>query len=54
MIKVQKFTDLNYNAYVDLENYLNVCNITREQIISISYAVDEAHERILLVYEEKE
>lgn len=54
MIKVKKFIDLDYNACAYLENYLNVCNITREQIISISYSANKIHERILLVYEEKE
>lgn len=55
MIKVRKFTHLiEYDNCAYLENYLNVCNITREQIISISYSHSDTLERILLVYEEKE
>ena len=52
MIKVKKFISLDYTAYIDLENYLSVHNITRKQIISISYSATDTHERILLVYEE--
>lgn len=52
MIKVKRIVDFNYCKSSDsLEKYLNNYHITREQIISISYGVDET---ILLVYEEKE
>ena len=51
MIKVKKFIDseLSDSGYC-LEEYLNNYNITREQIISISYGIKE---KILLVYEDK-
>ena len=51
MIKVKRFINLSFSKSSDcLEKYLNNYNITREQIISISYGVDET---ILLVYEDK-
>lgn len=51
MIKVKKIIDLKFSSSSDaLEKYLNNFHITREQIISISYGVNET---ILLVYEEK-
>lgn len=52
MIRVKRIVDFKYCKSSDfLEAYLNDHHITRQQIISISYGVDET---ILLVYEEKE
>lgn len=55
MIRVITFVGVKNDLNYSFEHYLNEHNIAREQIISISYVVDidDVHERILLVYEEK-
>ena len=59
MIKVKFFDD--YGIEVDLQKFLNENKITREQIISIDFAIDsDAHKRlrarsskqVLLVWED--